>query len=1116
MTSIRQELLLSGDNRLFLEELYQDFLQNPQQVDEQWRTYFSSVDRGDFSLPVEQWPTENRPKIEPPRAHLPNKQINSMSNGGSHGASSFTSALRVEGSTSSHLALPSFHPLASETEEIEFKDLSAQSTRVELLQRLQLFSELSEDNINRIAPATEELTFEANQYIFREGTVGEDLYILISGYVLVEQKGRFVVELGPGEVIGELSALDGKTRSADIRTRTKVQTLVLRGKDFIPLIKENSSLMMSMLRILIERVRDTHDKHDRVARLVRAFRVYGHLLAKINPLDFDTENKHHYALNLEEYNLSELDLDTRFSVNLGGVSAFQPLRSIIAHLKETYCGAVGVQYMHIDDPNIQKWVCQHLEDPIFRKKLNREKQLRILGKLTDAEVFETFLHSKYLGAKRFSLEGSESLIPLLDEAIEKAGEHGVKEIVIGMAHRGRLNVLANILEKPADQIFREFEDSDPELHKGKGDVKYHLGYSTDLVTGSGQKVHLSLSFNPSHLEAVSPVVAGRTRAKQDRKKDHTHDQVMSLIIHGDAAFIGQGVVQELFNLSELPGFRTGGTVHVIVNNQIGFTTNPSQARSSHYATDIARMLQIPVFHVNGEDPEAVDRVIQIAMNFRKTFRKDIVIDMYGYRKHGHNEGDEPAFTQPQLYQAIGKKPTVREAYVENLLKLGGITKEEADQIAEKSRQRLENELEEARKPDFKYVPDEPGQGVWTPYRGGPVSNSLAVNTAVESSRLSDLLRKLTAMPDEFHPHRKIQRFSKAFEKMAQGEAPLNWGAAESLAYCTLLTEGYPVRITGQDVERGTFSHRHAVLHDVENGNIFIPMQHLAPNQGRFSIYNSTLSEIAVLGFEFGYSLDYPDGLNIWEAQFGDFCNMAQVIIDQFISSSEEKWNRLSGLTMLLPHGFEGQGPEHSSARLERFLSLAAEDNMQIVNLTTPAQIFHCLRRQVHNPWRKPLIVMSPKSLLRHPKAVSSLEELSEGRFHTIIPDAANLDKSHVKRIILCTGKVYYDLEKAREERNIENIAILRVEQLYPFPFGELQSLLKEYNSRTPVVWVQEEPENMGAWPFVLRTFGYHIGGEVDHPLHRVSRLESASPATGSKASHDLEQQKLIDEAFDLG
>lgn len=1115
MTSVRQDLLLSGDNRIFLEELYQDFLQDPQLVDEQWRSYFTSVNQGDFSLPVEHWPTENRPRIEPARAHLPNPHAASLSNGGGNGTNKMTSALSVEVTSSSFVGLPSINTQPAVIEDIEFTELSEMDVRIDILRNLQLFSELSEEDLKSVGGATEVESFEPNEYIFREGTIGSDLYVIIDGYVLVEQKGRFVVELGSHEVIGELSALDGKPRSADIRTRTKVQALVLRGKDFIPLLQENHTVLMSMLRILVDRVRDSRDKHDRVARLVRAFRVYGHLLAKINPLDFDTENKHHYALNLERYNLTEDDLDTRFSVRLGGVSAFQPLRSIIAHLKKVYCGAVGVQFMHIDDPNIQEWLLHHLEDPIYRTELDRKKQLRILGKLTDAEVFETFLHSKYLGAKRFSLEGSESLIPLLDEAIEIAGEHGVKEIVIGMAHRGRLNVLANILEKPADQIFREFEDKDPEFHQGKGDVKYHLGYSTDRVTESGQKVHLTLSFNPSHLEAVSPVVEGRTRAKQDRRKDHTHDQVMSLIIHGDAAFIGQGVVQELFNLSELPGFRTGGAVHVIVNNQIGFTTNPSQARSSHYATDIARMLQIPVFHVNGEDPEAVDRVIQIAMDFRKTFRKDIVIDMYGYRKHGHNEGDEPAFTQPQLYQAIGKKPTVREVYTDNLLKLGGITKEEAVEIAQQSRERLETELQEARKPDFLYKPDEPGKGVWSPYRGGPVANSMPVNTAVDKSRLSEMLRKLTSMPEGFHPHRKILRFSRAFEKMAKGDAPLNWGAAESLAYCTLLTEGTPVRITGQDVERGTFSHRHAVLHDVENGNMYIPMQHLAPQQGRFSIYNSTLSETAVLGFEFGYSLDYPDGLSIWEAQFGDFCNMAQVIIDQFISSSEEKWNRLSGLTMLLPHGFEGQGPEHSSARLERFLSLAAEDNMQIVNLTTPAQIFHCLRRQVHNPWRKPLIVMSPKSLLRHPRAVSPLEDLSNGQFQPVIPDAKDLDKSKVKKVLLCTGKVYYDLEKAREENGVEDVAILRVEQLYPFPHKELEAALKSYTSRVPVVWVQEEPMNMGAWPFILRTFGFHIGGTVDHPLHFVARDESASPATGSKASHDIEQKQILAEALGL-
>ncbi len=1132
MTMSPMEELLSGHNRMFLEELYEDYLNDPGLVDQRWRSYFDSVSNGGapptWEAPLPTGVALSNP-FQPPRSKQAPGVVHhsgtAAQNGswtvegstpvlvpGQRDSQEFLSAAELP-SSGSFFGISAVPVEAPET--VEFLDLEQAEVRLSFLRKFKLFQGLSEEDLGMVSAIAVEARYGADEYIFRQGSVGEDLYVIVAGLVFVERDGRFVVELGAGEVVGELSALDGRPRSADIRTHTPVQLLALRGKDFKPLMTEHPSIMSGMLKILVGRVRVSRDKLERVIRLVRSYRVHGHLVAKNNPLELDSNEKYHRCLTLERYGLTEEDLDSRFTVRIGSTPAFLPLRQIIAHLQRTYCGAVGVQFMHIDDPFTQEWMRSHLEDPAFLKPLDRKKQLRILTKLTDAEVFETFLHSKFLGAKRFSLEGSESLIPLLDEAIEKAGEYGVDEVIIGMAHRGRLNVLVNILEKPADQVFREFEDADPEMLRGKGDVKYHMGFSSDRVTGSGRKVHLSLCFNPSHLEAVAPVVLGRTRAKQERVGDHAHKRGMPIVIHGDSAFIGQGVVQELFNMSELPAYAVGGTLHIVVNNQIGFTTTPDQARSSYYATDIARMLQIPVFHVNGEDPEAVDRVIQIAMAFREQFGKDIVIDMYGYRKHGHNEGDEPAFTQPQLYRAISKKPTVREVYVQNLLKLNDVTKEEAEAIATSSRQRLEEELAEARKPDFVYEPDKPGRGLWSPYIGGPVSNSVVVDTGVPREHLQSLLALLTAMPENFTPHRKIQRFSRAFARMASGDMPLNWGAAESLAYCTLLTEGVNVRITGQDAERGTFSHRHAVLHDVENGNIYIPMQHLAPDQGRFGIHNSPLSEIAVLGFEFGYSLDYPDGLTIWEAQFGDFCNMAQVIIDQFISCSEEKWNRMSGLCMLLPHGFEGQGPEHSSARLERFLTLAAEDNIQVVNLTTPAQIFHCLRRQVHNPWRKPLIVMSPKSLLRNPQATSSLEELVSGIFQPMLADSAVLEKQKVERVILCTGKIYYELEKERAKRGVTNIALLRVEQLYPFPFDELDRLLQQYSAQASVLWVQEEPENMGAWPFMLRTFGVHAGRAVKRPLHFVARPESASPATGSKSCHDMEQAEIIDSALSL-
>lgn len=1138
--------LLSGPNRPFLEELYEDYLQDPKKVDELWRNYFETVSQSNGN-----GTKSTEPRLGLTRGHetpvVPDILLRKTSRTdsgkpGQHNGSvaaqtvlqqdahrvvqtsdmgsaspvattpSLTSALHADVSetSSAHLYAVPYTP----EKQIVFFDLNDRVLRISCLRNLKIFQGLSDDDIEQIERISEEQCFAPGTFICRENTQGEDLYLILAGYVWVEQQGRFLVELGPGEVMGELSALDNKPRSADIKAFTSVQTLVIRGKELLPLLQVNTNITFNLLKILVGRVRETRDKHDRVAQLVRAFRVYGHRLARVNPLELHDQDKYHYALTLETYGLGPEDLDARFSVRLGHVSAFQPLRHIIAHLKQAYCGAVGVQYMHIDDPNIQEWMRQRLEDPMFHQSLPREKQLRILRKLTDAEVFETFLHTKYLGAKRFSLEGSESLIPLLDEALERAGEHGVEEVVIGMAHRGRLNVLANILEKPAHQIFREFDDSNPQF-EGKGDVKYHMGYSSDRVTASGKQVHLSLCFNPSHLEAVAPVALGRVRAKQDRKQDHDHSKVMTVLIHGDAAFIGQGVVQELFNMSELPGYSTGGTVHIIVNNQIGFTTTPEQARSSVYATDIARMLQIPVFHVNGEDPDAVDRVIQIAMDFRKEFRKDIVIDMYGYRKHGHNEGDEPAFTQPLLYKIIGEKPTVREAYVENLLKLGEVQRQEVNDIAEQSRARLEQELRDARNPEKTYTPDMPGQGIWFAYVGGSVVHSVAVHTGVPKPQLCALLQALARWPQHFHPHRKIVRFLETFQQMAQERIPLNWGAAETLAYASLLVEGVPIRLTGQDVERGTFSHRHAVLHDIETGQPYIPLQHLADQQGVFSIHNSPLSETGVLGFEFGYSLDCPHGLTLWEAQFGDFCNMAQVIIDQFISSSEEKWNRLSGLCMLLPHGFEGQGPEHSSARLERFMSMAAQDNMQIVNLTTPAQIFHGLRRQVHNPWRKPLVVMSPKSLLRHPKAVSTLEQLAASQFQTIIPDVLPLDEMAVEQIVLCSGKVYYDLEEERQKKKITNIALLRIEQLYPFPEDTLNRLLSRYHVGIPVVWAQEEPVNMGAWPFMLRRFGHSIGQNARHSLFVESRSESASPATGSKSRHDMEQAELLERAFHI-
>lgn len=1086
--------LLSGHNLLFLEELYEEYLNDPMSVDARWRSYFEGMERGEFSVDL-------RPQASRP--------MTSVSNGTANGQHMYVPARTT------------FAPLQLEATKFASREsrtdlpaaLAEWTDRLAFLNNFQFFRGMSQQDLEQIAAIVREATFEAGEYLCHEGETGAYVHILIEGRVNVQRQTRFVVELGPGEVIGELSVLDGCPRFADVVAITPVTALEIRGQDFHALLRSNYELVDSLLRVLVARVREASDRQERVTQLVHAFREKGHALAQLDPLGDDAEAQSHPELTMSHYGLTDLDLDTRFTLHLGRANLFAPLRQIVDQLRQIYCGSIGIQYMHIDDLYVQEWLRERMEDPIYHQKLQRDKQLRILETLTDAELFETFLHRKFLGAKRFSLEGAESLIPLMAEAIEKAGEYGVQEVIIGMAHRGRLNVLANILRKPTSQIFREFEDADPELHEGGGDVKYHLGYSKDVVTSSGREVHLSLCFNPSHLEAVGPVVLGRARAKQQRVGDKERKQVLPIVMHGDAAFIGQGVVQEIFNLSELPGYTVGGCVHIIVNNQIGFTTAPDDSRSSDYATDIARMLQIPILHVNGEDPEAVDRVIQIAMEFRHTFQKDIVIDMYCYRRHGHNEGDEPAYTQPLLYKNISKHQSVRAAYVENLLKLGEITAQEAEEIAERSRKRLEEELERARSEDYEYKPVESGKGVWSPYRGGRDHLVPDVDTGVDKATLSHVLHAQTELPESFTPHRKIKKHFQVIKAMADGHQPLNWGAGELLAFGTLLLEGNGVRITGQDSQRGTFSHRHAALHDIVTGGEHIPLQHLSQEQGAFEIFNSPLSETGVLGYEFGYSLDQPEGLVVWEAQFGDFCNMAQVIFDQFISSSEAKWNRLSGLCVLLPHGFEGQGPEHSSARLERFLELAAQDNMQIVNITTPAQFFHCIRRQIRRPLRKPLIVMAPKSLLRHRRAVSQLEEFTHGHFQRLIPDldpAIHTDK--VERVLMCSGKIYYELLQTREAEKIENLPIIRLEQYFPFPMDKLKQTLSHYKKGTKLIWVQEEPENMGAWPFLCRTVLPHFAGS-DYPMEFISRPEASSPATGSKAWHDLEQKQIIDQAM---
>ena len=855
------------------------------------------------------------------------------------------------------------------------------------------------------------------------------------------------------------------------------------------------------------REREIGSLQHRVDMLIRNYRVLGHKIARIDPLGMPRPRKP--ELDPAYHGFSPEDMDLEFDADALSTTGLLPLRQIIQRLRATYCRSIGVQFMHIDDLSIREWLYDRMEGSCNRISLTREQQLRILTRLTDAVIFEEFIQKKFIGAKSFSLEGAESLIPLLDLAIEKAGDQKIDEIVIGMAHRGRLNVLANVMGKSPSLIFREFEDKDGESYQGRGDVKYHLGHHTEWITQSGHKVHIALAFNPSHLEYVNPVVLGRVRAQQERIGDKENKRGMALLIHGDAAFAGEGIVQETLNLSELEGYTTGGTLHVIVNNQIGFTTTPAESRSSVYATDVAKMLQSPIFHVNGEDPEAVAQAVNLAMEFRRSFRRDVVLDMYCYRRRGHNEGDEPAFTQPVLYRAIEKRKPIREAYLEHLLTLGGVTRGEAEDIAVRRREILEEELAVARRDDGPRPPSAL-RGIWSNYQGGPDRDVPDVDTGVDKDRLVELLEATTRFPENFHPNPKLVRLLDQRKKMAAGEAPLDWSAAEALAFATLAMEGASIRLTGQDSQRGTFSHRHAVLHDAETGHGYMPLQHLSKDQAPIQIYNSPLAEASVLGFEYGYSIACPDGLVMWEAQFGDFFNAAQVIIDQFISSAEDKWRSLSGLVMLLPHGFEGMGPEHSSARIERFFSLSAEDNMQVCIPSTPAQFFHCLRRQVVRPWRKPLVVLTPKSLLRNPKCVSSLDELAEGRFRRILPDAKGIC-GEVERIILCSGKVYYDLAEERERLERNDVAILRVEQVYPLQPEDLQAALEPYPENTPVFWVQEEPENMGAWRRMRGKFGYILLGRF--PFYGVYRPASASPATGSSASHKIEQRDLLDEAF---
>jgi 2-oxoglutarate dehydrogenase E1 component len=844
-----------------------------------------------------------------------------------------------------------------------------------------------------------------------------------------------------------------------------------------------------------------------VTRLVNAYREIGHYLANLDPLRLSQPRQSHDLLALSTFDLTDADLDRTFYTRLTDPPR-ATLRKLIAILKETYCRTIGVEYMHIRDDRVRKWLQERMEATRNHPKFDLKQKRRILWKLNAAELFETFLHSHYVGQKRFSLEGGEMLIPLLDAIVERAGRWGVREIVLGMPHRGRLNVLANILDKPYGLIFGEFEGNAPKSVAGDGDVKYHLGFSADHVTADGQQIHLSLTPNPSHLEAVNPVVEGRVRAKQRRFQDRDRKVGIPILIHGDAAFAGQGLVAETLNLSQLPGYKVGGTIHVVVNNQIGFTTAPVDGRSTRYCTDVAKMIEVPIFHVNGEDPEAVVYVAELALDFRETFGQDVVIDMVCYRRHGHNEGDEPAFTQPLMYKKIRDRPGIKELYTEHLIMTGDLSTDEAETIAETFREKMQAVYDEVHNVEVAPVPATPGfAGAW---KGLTSRYSFApAETGVAAETLKRITRAIASVPEGFHRNPKLDRILSARVKAIEAGGPIDWSFAEALAFGSLLLEGTPVRLSGQDSRRGTFSQRHAVLVDYETGERYTPLNHVAEGQAEICVYDSLLSEAAVLGFDYGYSLDEPNMLILWEAQFGDFANGAQVIIDQFIVSAESKWGRASGLVMLLPHGYEGQGPEHSSARLERFLSLCAEDNIQVVNATTPAQYFHVLRRQVRRDFRKPLVLMTPKSLLRLPEAVSTLGDLASGRFREVLDDAVEPDR--VRRVVLCSGKVYYDLLKRRKETGKEReVALVRLEQLYPWPADMLRAALSRYRSAREWVWAQEESQNNGGWTFVeprLRSL------MPDAHFEYVGRDASASPATGSKLVHDREQAELVEAAI---
>jgi len=900
--------------------------------------------------------------------------------------------------------------------------------------------------------------------------------------------------LGVGKTVGNGAA--GETAHGPIR-----EALARRARDIRVTAPAASGSAPALA--------DTSAKQGAVSRLIQVYANRGHLVADIDPLGL-MKRPVPEVLELKYFGLADADLNTEFYTGGRGevVARRMKLRDILAQLRHIYCGTIGAEFAHVSDSTERLWLQNRFQDGRILHRFSAEERKTFLRHLTAAEGLERYLATRYPAQKRFSLEGGDVLIPMLDDLIQDGGKRGVEEIVIGMAHRGRLNVLVNVVGKSPQLLFSEFEGRYDTNHmQGSGDVKYHKGFSTDIHTPAGN-VHVALAFNPSHLEVVNPVVEGSVRARQQRRNDVKGDKVAPILIHGDAAFAGQGVVMETLQLSQARGFYTGGSVHIIINNQVGFTiSNPLDARSTQYCSDVAKMIEAPIFHVNGDDPEAVLFVTRLALDYRMTFHKDVVIDLVCYRRFGHNEADEPAATQPMMYQVIRKQATTRQKYAEKLVSEGVIAMAEADAMVEQYRRDLDEGKSTAKKSlgmiGNKHTVD------WTKYQHAEWSGS--VPTGVRIEQLRELAAKLTAFPSNFTLHRQVARIVQDREKMAAEQIPLDWGFAETLAYATLITEGHELRLVGQDSGRGTFFHRHAVWHDQNRGESYIPLEHLSQSQPRVAIIDSLLSEEAVMGFEYGFSTTEPNCLTIWEGQFGDFGNGAQVIIDQFISSGEAKWGRLCGLTLFLPHGYEGQGPEHSSARLERFLQLCAEQNMQVCVPSTPAQMFHMLRRQMKQPLRKPLIVMTPKSLLRHKLSVSPLEDLTRGGFRNVIDEVDDIQAAKVTRVVFCSGKVYFDLLDSRRSDAIDNVALVRVEQLYPFPSEEYAAALRKYPQAREVVWCQEEPQNQGGW--------YQIRHRLQEPLAKnqtllyAGRAPAAAPATGIFQVHVEQQQALVDAAL---